>query len=100
MKLSSVALALQLLAGVRVGARACRATPNAALPVSGHEAPGCKCFPGDACWPSPADWESLNQAVGGRLVKTTPIGAPCHDPAYDADTCKALQEDSQFEKIQ
>ena len=101
MKLSSVALSLQLLAGVRVGARACKAaTDAAAAALLGNEAPGCKCFPGDACWPSPADWESFNKSVGGRLVKTTPIGAPCHDPAFDADACKVLQQECQYEKVQ
>lgn len=104
MKPSSVALSLQLLAGVRVGARACKAATDAAAAAAaailGNEAPGCKCFPGDACWPSPADWESFNKSVGGCLVTTTPIGTPCHDPAFDADSCKALQQNFQYEEVQ
>lgn len=103
MKLSSVALSLQLLAGVGVAARTCKYATDAAATVGallGNEAPGCKCFPGDACWPSPADWESLNKSVGGRLVQTTPIGAPCHGATFDAEACKALQKEFQFEKVQ
>lgn len=105
MKFSSVVLSLQLLAGVRVvGARTCKSVTDAAAAaaaaVFGNDAPGCKCFPGDACWPSPADWESLNKTVGGRLVQTTPIGAPCHGATFDADACKALQQEFQNEKVQ
>ncbi|KAK2051931.1 FAD binding domain-containing protein [Colletotrichum caudatum] len=54
----------------------------------------CRCFPGDACWPTAADWDAFNQTVGGRLVATVPIGAPCHDSsfgAYDEAKCTALQ---------
>ncbi|KAK8123919.1 FAD binding domain-containing protein, partial [Apiospora kogelbergensis] len=54
-------------------------------------AESCKCFPGDTCWPSAAEWSGLNATVGGRLVATVPLGAPCHDPAYDEATCKSLQ---------
>jgi hypothetical protein len=55
----------------------------------------CRCFPGDACWPNENTWNSLNSTVGGRLVKTVPLGSPCHDSAfgpYDAARCKALQD--------
>lgn len=52
----------------------------------------CRCFPGDACWPSSEDWARLNSAVNGGLVSIVPIGSPCHDPAFDAAQCKALQD--------
>lgn len=52
----------------------------------------CRCFPGDACWPSSDDWARLNSSVNGGLVATVPIGNPCHDPAFDAAQCKALQD--------
>ncbi|RFU29540.1 hypothetical protein B7463_g6798, partial [Scytalidium lignicola] len=51
----------------------------------------CKCMPGDECWPSPIAWSILNATVGGRLIATTPIGTPCHDPNYDAAECAYLQ---------
>ncbi|KAJ4195443.1 hypothetical protein NW767_009765 [Fusarium falciforme] len=51
----------------------------------------CKCFPGDKCWPSDNEWKSLNSSVNGRLIKTVPLGSPCHDPTYDGEECQYLQ---------
>lgn len=43
--------------------------------------------PGDAGWPSAAEWESLNQQVGGRLLKLAdPLAACRADPAGAACT--------------
>ncbi|KAK7961132.1 FAD binding domain-containing protein [Apiospora saccharicola] len=78
-------------------------TATAALsPLSsdrGQAASRCKCFPGDACWPSAADWSGLNATVGGRLIKTVPLGAPCHDPGYSQKVCKNLQSQWQAERV-
>ena len=55
----------------------------------------CRCFPGDACWPCADTWAQLNQSIGGALVATTPLAAPCHnDPfaPYDAAECQKLQD--------
>lgn len=55
----------------------------------------CRCFPGDACWPSTEAWEAFNRTVDGKLVKTVPLAAPCHDSrfgAYNATECNELQE--------
>ncbi|TVY55296.1 FAD-linked oxidoreductase ZEB1 [Lachnellula cervina] len=51
----------------------------------------CKCFPGESCWPTISDWSALNHEVEGRLIRTIPLGSPCHDPTYDAKACTALQ---------
>ncbi|EPE26888.1 FAD-binding protein [Glarea lozoyensis ATCC 20868] len=55
----------------------------------------CRCFPGDACWPSTSTWNTLNNTVGGRLIKTVPIGAVCHDTfpgvSYNAKKCADVQ---------
>lgn len=60
----------------------------------------CKCGPTDACWPSASVWKSLNTTVGGRLIKTTPIGSPCHTTTvvgastfndYDSAECSSVQ---------
>lgn len=56
-----------------------------------HALQVCRCFPGDACWPSQAIWQNLNGSVQGRLVATVPLGAPCHDPVYNAKICQSLQ---------
>lgn len=52
----------------------------------------CRCLPGDACWPSDSTWAKLNSTVSGALIKTVPIGSPCHDPNYDEAACAALQD--------
>ncbi|ESZ89676.1 FAD/FMN-containing isoamyl alcohol oxidase MreA [Sclerotinia borealis F-4128] len=63
----------------------------------------CRSIPGDASWPSPADWVALNKTVGGRLIATIPIGAPCHTSfspftgtkisTYDKEECNALRNE-------
>ncbi|ESU07826.1 hypothetical protein FGSG_12127, partial [Fusarium graminearum PH-1] len=52
----------------------------------------CKCFPGDDCWPSAAEWKALNTSVSGNLIKTVPLGAPCHDPMFKGDVCQSLRQ--------
>ncbi|CAM1503621.1 Fc.00g012120.m01.CDS01 [Cosmosporella sp. VM-42] len=67
-----------------------------ALPLlvltSSCQATLCRSLPGDASWPSVTVWNRLNSTVDGRLVKTVPLGSPCHDPNYNADACAALQD--------
>jgi len=60
----------------------------------------CKCFPGDVCWPSTGEWNKFNATVGGRLIKTVPLGSPCHDPNYDAARCEVLKKEWQRAPIQ
>ncbi len=52
---------------------------------------GCYYLPGDKGWPSTVKWDQLNATVGGRLIKTVPIGAVCHEPSYDEAACNFLQ---------
>ncbi|KAI0011566.1 isoamyl alcohol oxidase [Xylariaceae sp. FL0662B] len=51
----------------------------------------CRCFPGDSCWPSEQTWSSFNASVGGKLIRTVPLGNVCHDPQYDKVGCDALK---------
>jgi hypothetical protein len=60
----------------------------------------CKCGPTDSCWPSASTWSSFNQTVGGRLIKTIPIGSVCHQTTiveqttindYNAAQCANVQ---------
>ncbi|KAJ5947624.1 hypothetical protein N7466_000639 [Penicillium verhagenii] len=51
----------------------------------------CRCFPGDSCWPSERAWSQFNKTIDGRLIKTVPLGTPCHAPDYNATTCAALE---------
>lgn len=53
--------------------------------------PSCRCLPDDTCWPSAQEWAHLNDTVGGKLIATVPLGAPCHDPTYNATECSLLQ---------
>lgn len=52
----------------------------------------CKCFPGDDCWPSFSLWSQLNKTIDGRLVKTVPLGTPCHAPNYNSEACAVLKD--------
>jgi hypothetical protein len=56
-----------------------------------NTADDCKCMPGDACWPSTEEWKALNSSLGGKLVATTPLGSPCHEPTYVEAECLALK---------
>ncbi|KAK1580571.1 FAD binding domain-containing protein [Colletotrichum navitas] len=50
--------------------------------------PKCKSVPGDAAWPSEASWKALDQATGGKLVKTAPVAQSCYDgPSMDLQEC-------------
>ncbi|KAI0844755.1 FAD-binding domain-containing protein [Daldinia vernicosa] len=60
----------------------------------GAESP-CRCFPGDTCWPTIDVWDAFNTSLGGKLIPTIPIGAPCHrdtPTGYNSDQCRNLQD--------
>lgn len=42
----------------------------------------CKVFPGDALWPQEWIWDIFDILLGGALVKTIPIAAPCYPGPY------------------
>lgn len=82
-------------------------TQTLAAPTSNETDPhvdGCRYMPGDAGWPSTEQWASLNETVGGQLIATVPLAAPCHDataperglhqdwPEYNEQECTTLQE--------
>lgn len=69
--------------------RACVAA--SLLAVAQASTSACRCFPGDACWPSANTWTQFNQSIDGQLIKTIPLGAPCHAPSYDAGVCSTLK---------
>lgn len=71
---------------------------NSQAPAIGNKK--CKCLPGDACWPSEREWDEFNTTVGGRLLKTTPLGSPCHYPDYNAALCEELQSEWRFPPVQ
>ncbi|KAL2216000.1 hypothetical protein M432DRAFT_123522 [Thermoascus aurantiacus ATCC 26904] len=67
-----------------------------ALLAGAASASGCRCLPGDPCWPSPDAWSKFNQTIDGRLIKTVPLGSPCHIPEYNAAECETIREGWQW----
>lgn len=61
------------------------------LSVLSTYAKECRLLPGDPGWPSEAVWHSFNASVDGRLIRTVPIGSPCHNPTYDAEKCAYIR---------
>lgn len=86
-----VAVLAQLLS---IGGASCLAAGSSKSVSTASEAASttCKCFPGDSCWPSDDSWATLNETVGGRLIKTVPLARTCHDPVFDNATCSTLQD--------
>ncbi|PVI01570.1 FAD/FMN-containing isoamyl alcohol oxidase-like protein MreA [Periconia macrospinosa] len=93
-----MSLANYLLIGALLSSPVLGASPsllNATYPPLASSNHSCRCFPGDECWPNQSTWDTLNSTVGGKLVKTVPLGSPCHDStfgAYDEGKCKSLQD--------
>ncbi|KAK6860497.1 hypothetical protein PG995_004133 [Apiospora arundinis] len=76
------------------GARIAPTPPRDQLTPTSAEDGNCKCFPGDPCWPSKSEWAAFNRTVGGRLVATVPLAAPCHHSPlapYDPAACAAVR---------
>lgn len=42
----------------------------------------CKTFPGDSEWPQEFVWDVFNALLGGALIPTKPIAAPCYDTQW------------------
>ncbi|KAF5361379.1 hypothetical protein D9758_006192 [Tetrapyrgos nigripes] len=60
--------------------------------VVGELQRSCRILPTDPSWPNSEVWEAFNQSIDGRLIKTVPIGSPCHDPTYDEAECNLIRE--------
>ena len=49
----------------------------------------CKTFPGDPGWPVDILWDIFDLLLGGALIPTVPLAAPCYDtPWGKKDTAK------------
>lgn len=46
--------------------------------VAKRASAACKVFPGDKAWPSDLIWTVFDLLLGGALIKTTPLAAPCY----------------------
>lgn len=60
----------------------------------GSSRPACKVFPGDAEWPSQSTWHNFDELLGGALIETVPVAAPCYNNlgVYDAERCAAVRD--------
>ncbi|KAK3987469.1 bifunctional solanapyrone synthase [Cladorrhinum sp. PSN332] len=56
--------------------------------------PRCKTFPGDLLWPSQTIWNLFNFTLGGALIKTVPLAAPCYNNTglYSASACQTVRD--------
>ena len=54
-------------------------SPSSAKKSPPGPSPSCKVFPGDAAWPADMAWKAFNASLGGALIKTTPLAAPCYN---------------------
>jgi hypothetical protein len=53
----------------------------------------CRAFPGDPEWPRERTWDSFNKLLGGALIETVPVAAPCYRNlgVYDAEKCATVR---------
>lgn len=51
-----------------------------------------RCSYGDPCWPSKRTWQAFNSSISGRLIRTLPSAAVCHDERYNEDLCDMVKE--------
>ncbi|KAJ7347187.1 hypothetical protein DFH08DRAFT_936796 [Mycena albidolilacea] len=52
----------------------------------------CRILPTDNSWPTQQIWDVFNHSIDGRLIKTIPIGSPCHDPTYNEGQCNTIRQ--------
>ncbi|KAK2850642.1 hypothetical protein FQN49_005465 [Arthroderma sp. PD_2] len=68
------------------------ALPLFASSAQGHPAKHPRCSAGDSCWPNEQVWSEFNSTVSGRLIRTFPSAAVCHEAQYDAAACKVAKD--------
>jgi hypothetical protein len=54
--------------------------------------PRQRCRYGTDCWPDTSTWQSFNNSVSGRLLRTFPAAAVCHEPKFSPQKCKVAKE--------
>ncbi|KAF2005163.1 FAD/FMN-containing isoamyl alcohol oxidase-like protein MreA [Amniculicola lignicola CBS 123094] len=50
--------------------------------VEKRNLPACKTYPGDWNWPIRLVWDLFDMLLGGALIPTVPIAAPCYDSKW------------------
>lgn len=62
----------------------------------------CKVYPGDWNFPAKAVWNVFDLLLGGALIKTTPVAAPCYKSSgvYDAAKCADISARFMTDELQ
>ncbi|KAI1812807.1 FAD/FMN-containing isoamyl alcohol oxidase-like protein MreA [Poronia punctata] len=50
----------------------------------------CRYLPGDPEWPNREAWSTLNDTVGGRLIRGVPLGQSCQARTYSHAACSKI----------
>jgi hypothetical protein len=67
-----------------------------AFPSPSTSTTNCKVYPGDADWPSDSEWKTLNDTLGGVLIKGVPPASVCYQPYYNATQCAVVTANYYF----
>lgn len=61
-------------------------TPSGGSTLAAGE---CRAYPGDELWPAKTQWNALNDLLGGALISTIPVAAPCYQAwgRFDEEKC-------------
>ncbi|KAF2458268.1 putative FAD binding domain protein [Lineolata rhizophorae] len=51
-----------------------------------------RCAFGNNCWPDHATWTAFNDSISGRLVRSFPSAARCHEAQYDEQLCQIVRD--------
>lgn len=52
-----------------------------------------RCAYGDSCWPDDATWSAFNASVAGRLIRSVPSAAVCHQERFDSGLCDTAKQE-------
>jgi hypothetical protein len=67
---------------------------TAAAAKNARRSGACKAFPGDKNYPKKLVWNVFDLLLGGALIKTTPVAAPCYRSSgvYDEAKCAGISK--------
>ncbi|CAG8948804.1 hypothetical protein HYFRA_00001927 [Hymenoscyphus fraxineus] len=73
---------------------------GASLNLTARSTSSCRVYPGDLLWPNTIIWTQFDVLLGGALIKTVPLAAPCYNgPHFDPVKCADLTADWQNSNI-
>jgi hypothetical protein len=69
---------------------------DSAIASQSRHSGACKVFPGDGNYPQPETWSLFDVLLGGALIKTKPIAAPCYKSSGVYDEVKCADVSKRF----